>query len=467
MLRGEASWITPAVVAITYLAIVAFRLHALMNVWLLTALLASALRPGFGVILTALTLVPPEIDIVGGLPTGFLLMSAAATGELSQVVIRGRSIRLDWAIGALLAFSLITLVSLLWVMTRPPAAPEAVHDWAILMAGVLACLIVASNARYAETVPEVVFALGVVVAVIAALAVVVPGPFEGAPFGWLVRQGDFGRALGSTHGANILGLIAAMSFAYFTLRAIGDRQSLPRINAALMAIVCLPALYYTFSRSAALGVGIAVVFGLLLMRRRIAVLVTVFLVAGAILFGPTLFASRLDTSSGVTGGHLDPRVAEAQTVSDRLRVQAWLAGMRMAIDRPITGVGFGRYSVVRERYGGPVQLNTPHSDYVRFFAETGVPGGVAFLVFLAGLAWSVRTTRDPGRASLAAAILTFCVATQFNAQLYYLEAALPFWVAVGAAIRLGRSDDEETAGVGPPVASSELRGWLSEPRPAP
>jgi hypothetical protein len=450
-----------------YLALVAFRLDGLMNLWLLGALVASAMRPGFGVILTALTLVPPEIDIVAGLPTGFFLMSAAAIGELSHVVIRGRSIRLDWAIGALLAFSLITLVSLLWVLTRPPAAPAAVHDWAILIAGVMACLIVASNVQYAEKVPVVVFALGVGVAVIAAFAVALPGPFQGAPFGWLVRQGDVGRALGSTHGANILGLIAAMSFAFFTLRAVGDRQPLPRINAILMAVLCLPALYYTFSRSAALGVGIAVVVGLLLMRRRIAVLVTVFLVAGGILFGGTLFASRLDTSSGVTGGHLDPQVVEAQTISDRLRVRAWLAGVRMAIDRPITGVGFGRYSVVREQYGGPVELNTPHSDYIRFFAETGVPGGVAFLVFLAGLVWSLRTTRDPDRASLAAAILTFCVATQFNAQLYYLEAALPFWVAVGAAIRLGRSDDAETAGVAPPVASSELRGWLSEPRPAP
>ena len=76
---------------------------------------------------------------------------------------------------------------------------------------------------------------------------------------------------------------------------------------------------------------------------------------------------------------------------------------------------------------------------------------MAFLVFLAGLAWSLRTTRDPGRASLAAAILTFCIATQFNAQLYYLEVALPFWVAVGAAIRLGVSSR------GPLPESTELR----------
>ena len=424
---------------ITYLALVAFRLDALMRIWLLAALLASAVRPGFAVVLTALTLLPPEIEIVAGLPTGFLLMSAAAIGELTQVVIRGRPVRLDWPIGALLAFSLITLVSLLWVLTRPPTAPAAVRDWAILMAGVLACLIVASDARYAEKVPVVVFMIGAGIAVIAALAAVLPGLFEGPPFGWLVRQGDFGRALGSTHGANILGLIAAMSFAYFTLQAIGDRRPLSRGVSIAIAMACVPALYFTFSRSAALGVGIAIVVGLLLMRRRIAVVVTVIVVAGGILLGGTLFANRLDTSSGVTGGHLDPRVAEAQAVSDKLRIQAWLAGARMAIDRPITGVGFGRYPVVRQQYGGPVELNTPHSDYIRFFAETGLPGGMAFLVFLAGLAWALRTTRDPGRASLVAAILTFCIATQFNAQLYYLEAALPFWVAVGAALRL--SDD--------------------------
>jgi O-antigen ligase len=203
-----------------------------------------------------------------------------------------------------------------------------------------------------------------------------------------------------------------------------------------MAGACIPALYFTFSRSAALGVGIAIVLGLHLLGRRAALVAGVALVAGAIVLGPTLIASRLDTSSGRVGGNNDPRVTTAQAISDRLRVEAWAAGLRMAIDRPIMGVGIGRYAVVRQRYGGPRELSNPHSDYIRFFAETGIPGGGAFLVFIAGVGWALRGSREPHRAGLAAAIAAFCVATQFNAQLYYLESSLPFWVAAGAAIRL-------------------------------
>lgn len=108
----------------------------------------------------------------------------------------------------------------------------------------------------------------------------------------------------------------------------------------------------------------------------------------------------------------------------------------MAIDKPVAGVGFGRYPDVRRRYGGPKELNTPHSDYIRFFAETGVPGGGAFLLFLGGVAWSLKGGRGSQRAALGGAIAAFCVATQFNAQLYYLESSFPFWVAAGAAIAL-------------------------------
>jgi O-antigen ligase len=260
--------------------------------------------------------------------------------------------------------------------------------------------------------------------------------FQGGPLEWLVRQGGIGRAVGSTHGANILGIVAGMSFAYFSIRAAGRESLRELVLALLMAAACLPALYFTFSRSAALGVGIGVVLGLYLLGRRASMLVAVVLVVGAIIVGPILIASRLDTSSGRVDGNRDPLVAEAQANSDRLRVQAWAAGLRMAIAKPISGVGFGRYPELRQRYGGPKELNTPHSDYIRFFAETGVPGGAAFLLFLCGIAWSLKGASGPHRAGLAAALAAFCIATQFNAQLYYLESAIPFWVAAGSAIGL-------------------------------
>lgn len=459
LIRRYPAWLVGGLLATTYLGLVAFRLDGLMSVWLAATLLASVADPRLGIVLLAVTFIPPEVDIVTGLPTGFFIAAAAALGALIRMVNEARQIRIVWAIGALLGFSLITLVNLLWVMTRRTPAPDAVREWAVVFAGVLVCLVVMSNRRSAERVPVIVFALGASVAVVGALAVVLPGLFHGGPFDWLVRPDDSGRAMGSTHGANILGLVAAMSFAYFTIQAVGGHKPLERGLSAAVALACLPALYFTFSRSAALGVGVAVVVGLLLMRRRIAVLVAAILVAGAVVLAGSLFANRLDTSSGVTGGHLDPRVVDAQSTSDRLRLQAWAAAARMAIARPVTGVGFGRYRDLRVEYGGPAELNTPHSDYLRFFAETGFPGGMAFLLFGAGVAWSLRTARQPDRAGLAAAILTFGIATQFNAQLYYLEVALGFWIAVGASLATAEGADEQRRDLVYDDRTSDIPRW--------
>lgn len=424
------------ILAASYLAFVALRLTPALNVWLVMAIVVGCAFPMSGIGLTAITLIPPELQLVPNLPTGLFLLIAAAVGQLARVSVQGRPVSVGWPTAAAVGFGLITLANLLWVLARGVSAPRAVPDWAILITGIIACLLVASEPRAARRAPIFVFGIGGAISVIAAIAVALPGLFQDGPLFWLVKQGFVGRALGSTHGANVLGIVAAMSFVYFTVRAAG-RES-PRDVAVwlLMAGACIPALYFTFSRSAALGVGVAVVLGLHLLGRRGAVLAAIALVAGAIVMGPILIASRLDTSSGRVGGSTDPQVAEAQANSDRLRIEAWAAGLRMAIDQPISGVGFGRYAVLSQGYGGPKELGTPHSDYIRFFSETGVPGGTAFLLFIGGVAWSLRGAREPHRAGLAAAIAAFCVATQFNAQLYYLESSLPFWVAAGAAIQL-------------------------------
>jgi O-antigen ligase len=427
------------VLGVTYLAFVALDFDRPLGLWLLAAAVGAYLFPLTGIALTAVTMVPPEAELVTGLPTGFFLLIAAGLGQLTRAAIQGRKLRVSWPVAAAAGFGLITLTNLLWVLARDVEAPRAIADWAILMTGILAYIVVASEPRAARRAPIFVFGTGVAISMIAAASIVIPGPFQEGLLGWLVREGTTGRATGSTHGANILGVVAGLAFTYFTVRAAGRERGRSVAIALVMAGLCLPALYFTFSRSAALGVGIAVVLGLLLLGRRAATIVGIALVASAIILGPILIANRLDASSGSVGGSQDPRVTEAQATSDRLRLQAWIAGVRMAIDQPITGVGMGRYPILRERYGGPSQLNSTHSDYIRFFAETGLPGGVAFLLFLGGIAWSLKGPRDGHRAGLAAAVAAFCIATQFNAQLYYLEASLPFWVAAGAAFHLPSS----------------------------
>jgi O-antigen ligase len=462
--RAWVEWTIVLALAAAYLAIFALGFTRGLRIWLAIAVLTSVVVPAAGVALTAVVLIPPEPNLVNHLPLGLFLLIAAVIGQLVRTLVGGRSFSLSLAVVSLAAFGLITLSSLIWVLTLTPLAPRAVPDWAVLVSGILACLLVASDPTLARWAPPFVFGAGALMAAFGALNVVTPGLFEHGPLDWLIRQGALGRAMGSTHNPNILGIVAGMSFAYFAIRAVGTRDARARVVAVLIAIASVPALYFTFSRSAALGVGAAIVVGLILLGRRWALIVVLLVVASAVVLGPTFIASRLDTSSGRPGGNQEQQVTDAQANSDRLRVQAWKAGIRMAIAKPLTGVGFGRYPIVKSVYRGPAELNSTHSDYIRFFAETGVPGGTAFLLFVLGVAWSLKAARESDRAGLAAALVAFGIATQFNAQLYYLESSLPFWVAAGASIQLHASRDRSWSGLRPfrwSELSTSVRYWFA------
>jgi O-antigen ligase len=451
-----------AILAVTYLALLALGISRGLHIWLVVSVIAAFAVPASGVVLTAVTLIPPEANLVNQLPIGLFPMVAAAIGQLVRSYLRSRVIVMSLPVVALGAFGLITLASLIWVLTLTPPAPRAVPDWAVLVTGLLACLVVACDSVLARWAPLFAFGSGAAMSVFGAVAVVMPGLFEHGPLDWLIRQGVDGRAMGSTHNPNILAIVAGMSFAYFIVRAAGMKNGRARLIAALIAIASVPSLYFTFSRSAALGVGAAIIVGMILLGRRSVMLVAVLLVAGAIALGPSFIASRLDTSSGRSGGNQDQQVTDAQANSDLLRIAAWQSGIRMVIDKPLTGIGFGRYTVVKGAYGGPAELNSTHSDYIRFFAETGVPGGTAFLIFVLGIAWCLRAGREPDRAGLAAALVAFGIATQFNAQLYYLESSLPFWIAAGAAIQLHASRDrpsEPSMAIRSASPSSGDRDW--------
>lgn len=450
--------------AIGYMAVIATDTTRGIHAWLIVAIVLAIAHPSAGIALIAVTVIPPDPRLFNVINIGLFIAVAAASGRLLRAALRGTTSPIPWASVFLVVFGLISLASAMFTLSLPTPSAQVLPAWSTLLTGILACLVVMSDRTHAIRTATFVFGAGAVIAAIASLAVVVPGLFQRGPMAWLVAEAFAGRAMGSTHGANVLGVIAAMSFSFFVVRALGDGTVPRRMGWAALALVNVPAMYFTFSRSAALGVGIAVLLGLLLLRQRAVTLAGVAILGTAIILGPIYMANRLETSSGQRGGGQSLEVISALAKSDRLRIEAWQAGVRMVIDRPLTGVGFGRYYDMKTRYNAPSELNTPHSDYIRFFAETGVMGGAMFLLFLGSVMWALRTA-DANRAALAAAIATFCVATQFNAQLYYAESGLPFWVATGAAVAttaVGSTGGSRRAGIAPARADPDLRV-----RPAP
>lgn len=66
--------------------------------------------------------------------------------------------------------------------------------------------------------------------------------------------------------------------------------------------------------------------------------------------------------------------------SSENRLVQWEAGLRMVLAKPFLGVGPDQFKYVAGNYQGINDLE-PHNTLIQVFAETGVPGGVVFVIF--------------------------------------------------------------------------------------
>ncbi len=93
------------------------------------------------------------------------------------------------------------------------------------------------------------------------------------------------------------------------------------------------------------------------------------------------------------------------------RSAVWAATVRMAADHPMAGTGLGSFGGVFPRYR-PMEVQSTythaHQDYLQWIAETGIAGGLAGGVVLAGLLVlarrAIRHAPRPGERLLAAGI---------------------------------------------------------------
>lgn len=80
---------------------------------------------------------------------------------------------------------------------------------------------------------------------------------------------------------------------------------------------------------------------------------------------------------------LDPRESTDWVL--RGRVAWWNASLAMAREHPWTGVGLGRVPRLMGAYGGGRFRENTHNLFLQMFAETGIPGGIAFLALSVSL----------------------------------------------------------------------------------
>jgi O-antigen ligase len=128
---------------------------------------------------------------------------------------------------------------------------------------------------------------------------------------------------------------------------------------------------FTGSRSGMIGICLVTGLGLFFSTKLTGMLkkvVTVVMIIAVFGTGVAVITSRGD----LKGLHGDD--------SSENRVIQWEAGIRMTVANPFLGVGPGEFENYADRFGGIHGL-APHNTLVQAFAETGVLGGVFFVMF--------------------------------------------------------------------------------------
>jgi O-antigen ligase len=117
----------------------------------------------------------------------------------------------------------------------------------------------------------------------------------------------------------------------------------------------------------------------------------------------------------------------------------------MFLDQPIVGQGYRAYRQLSVAFGDP-DLNAPHNEWLRFFAEGGLFVGLAGAGF--ALATSLSLMRRPGwlETGILASFLAFCLASAFNNPFLFNQVTIPAMILAGTGTALAyRAEPESSA----------------------
>jgi putative inorganic carbon (HCO3(-)) transporter len=221
---------------------------------------------------------------------------------------------------------------------------------------------------------------------------------------------------------NDFGLALNLVLPFFFFLAKTETRPIVKKIMAICFAATIPAIMFTYSRGALLGL-IAVLLCMLMQARQKAILIPVGILAlcfGAF-FTPQAWRDRMTNTAD---GSLD-----ASALS---RVNAWTYAWRLASDYPLMGGGFDDFDQeLFERYApNPKDVHGPHSIYFGVLAEHGFIGLSLYLALVATCFFTlqgiVRKARIQGDARtqhyanlLRFALVGFLVSGAFLGRAYF------------------------------------------------
>jgi putative inorganic carbon (hco3(-)) transporter len=204
--------------------------------------------------------------------------------------------------------------------------------------------------------------------------------------------------------------------------ALSKYRRLMGVYAIPLMFLGLAAVGLSFTRAAWLGLifgFIAIIWTNLRRRslnpRMIVALVIVAVIGLSVLFPKMLERVSSDYGPGGAG-------ATAEAYDERMGLN--LIALNVIAHHPLLGVGPGAYSHEFRAYvpaGMHQWLFTVHNQYLLWAAETGIPGGIAFIVLIVtGFKIALRVSRAPP------SLISICATGWFGAMI--VLAWMMFWV---------------------------------------
>jgi putative inorganic carbon (hco3(-)) transporter len=241
--------------------------------------------------------------------------------------------------------------------------------------------------------------------------------------GNVAEEGSVPRP-GGTVSTNPDGFVSFVMPALMVASALALAKKRPLLSQfpLLAMLMGLAAVGLSFTRAAWVGVVlgflIIVYFGARNRWINVRMVLAVASIAalGVIPLLPKMF-DRVSSDYGAGG--VDGTI---ESLNERMGLN--LIAINIISHNPITGVGIGAYSYVFKGYvpsGMNQWLFTVHNQYLLQAAETGIPGGIAFIVILiSGLRVALRLSRGPP------SLISVCAAGWFSALIVLMW--IMFWV---------------------------------------
>jgi O-antigen ligase len=278
----------------------------------------------------------------------------------------------------------------------------------------------------------VAVATGVAGAVLSLALWLDPSVIRDSRIDWMLSPiTDVSRLHGITYWATGLEALLIIVVPLLVMAGLFARDRRVRLAAAISLVPVGLALWYTYNRAALFGAYVIAVVASWHARPRLGKALAVVGAIGGMILVPwymTFRGSTLGSAAIASDGKL-------LSPSDQMRIDAWIAALRMWLDAPLLGHGFWSFFRLHAQYGS-VPLDAPHNDWLRLFAEGGLVAGLAGIAFLLATAWTL--TRGRGwlpRAALAA-FLCWVLALCFNNIISYDQVSIPLAVVVATGVAL-------------------------------